>query len=68
MITNRDINTTGKNPSPQRAEWKGFELASDLSGLEAGSAYILAFGVSVNESADALDIWIPTATGTTVRV
>jgi hypothetical protein len=43
-------------------------LARDFSGLEAGSADILALGVTVNQGANALDIWIPTAAGTTVRV
>ena len=62
-ITKRDINTAGKSPSSYQRE-----LARYLSSFEAGSAYILAFGVSINESADALDIGIPAATGTTVRV
>ncbi len=62
-ITNRGINTAGKSPSPYQTE-----LARYLSSFEAGSAYVLAFGVSINESADTLDIGIPAATGTTVRV
>jgi len=41
-------------------------LASNFSGLEAGSADVLALGVTVYQGADALDIWIPTTTGTTV--
>jgi len=41
-------------------------LARDFSGLEAGSADVLALGVTVNQGADALDIRVPTATGTTV--
>ena len=41
-------------------------LARDFSGLEAGSADVLALGVTVHQGADALDIWIPTAAGTTV--
>ena len=60
---NRDINTAGKSPSSYETK-----LARYLSSLEAGSAYILALGVSINESADALDIWIPAAAGTTVGV
>lgn len=45
---------------------KGKRLARDFSGLEAGSADVLALGVTVNQGADALDIWVPTAAGTTV--
>ena len=45
---------------------KGKGLARDFSGLKAGSADILALGVTVHQGADALDIWIPTAAGTTV--
>jgi hypothetical protein len=41
-------------------------LASDFSGLEAGSADVLALGVTVYKGADTLDIWIPATTGTTV--
>ena len=41
-------------------------LARDFSGLEAGSADVLALGVTVYERTDALDIWLPTATGTTI--
>ena len=41
-------------------------LARDFSGLEAGSADVLALGVTVHQGADALDIRVPTATGTTV--
>ena len=63
MIVKRDINIAGKKPS-----FYQIELARYLSSLEAGSAYILALGVSINESADALDIWIPAAAGTTVGV
>ena len=43
-------------------------LTCDFSGLEAGSADVLALGVAINEGADSLDIGVPTATGTTVRV
>ena len=42
------------------------ELASDLSSLEAGSADVLTLGVAVYKSTDALDVWIPAATGTAV--
>ena len=42
------------------------KLARDLSSLEAGGAYVLALGVTVYESTDALDIWIPAATGTAI--
>ena len=45
---------------------KGKGLARDFSGLKAGSADILTLGVSVNQGADALNIWIPTAAGTAV--
>ena len=41
-------------------------LARHFSRLEAGSADVLALGITVNQGADALDIWIPTAAGTTV--
>ena len=41
-------------------------LACDFSGLEAGSADVLALGVTVHQGADALDIRVPTAAGTTV--
>lgn len=41
-------------------------LASDFSSLEAGSADVLTLGIAINQCADALDIRIPTATGTTV--
>jgi len=42
--------------------------ASDLAGLQAGSTYVLALGSSANQSADPLDIRVPAALGTTVRV
>ena len=54
----RATSTTGKE--------KKCELTSDFSGLEAGSADVLAFGVTVDQSANALDIWVPAATGTTI--
>ncbi|MEY2732283.1 MAG: hypothetical protein RLZZ523_154 [Actinomycetota bacterium] len=41
-------------------------LASNFSGLEAGSTDVLTLGVTVYKSTDALDIWIPATTGTTV--
>lgn len=41
-------------------------LASNFSGLEAGSTDVLTLGVTVYESTDALDIWIPAATGTAI--
>ena len=44
----------------------GVKLASDLSSLEAGGADVLALGVTIYESTDALDIWIPAATGTAI--
>ena len=41
-------------------------LARDFSGLEAGSADVLALGVTVDQGANALNIWVPAATGTTI--
>ena len=65
FLVKRVTNTTGK-----RNEWmeslKRKGLARDFSGLEAGSADVLALGVTVHQGANALDIWIPTAAGTTV--
>ena len=65
FLVRRVTNTTGK-----RNEWmeslKREGLARDFSGLEAGSADVLALGVTVNQGADALDIRVPTAAGTTV--
>jgi hypothetical protein len=61
---NRATNTVGSSRLKLRLGVS--YLASDFSGLEAGSADILALRVTVYESADALDIWIPTTTGTTV--
>ena len=65
FLVRQATNTTGKwNEWMESLKRKG--LARDFSGLEAGSADVLALGVTVNQGADALDIWIPTAAGTTV--
>ena len=44
------------------------KLAVDLSGLEAGSADIKPFWRGAYEGANSLNVRIPTATGTSVRV
>jgi len=65
FLVRRATNTTGKwNEWMESVKRKG--LARDFSGLEAGSADVLALGVTVNQGADALDIRVPTAAGTTV--
>jgi hypothetical protein len=65
FLVRRATNTTGKwNEWMESLKRKG--LARDFSGLEAGSADVLALGVTVNQGADALDIRVPTAAGTTV--
>ncbi len=65
FLVRQATNTTGKwNEWMESVKRKG--LARDFSGLEAGSADVLALGVTVNQGADALDIWVPTAAGTTV--
>ena len=65
FLVRRVTNTTGKwNEWMESLKRKG--LARDFSGLEAGSADVLALGVTVHQGANALDIWIPTAAGTTV--
>ena len=60
----RDTNTVGDCYRSCEKE-EGY-LASNFSGLEAGSADVLTLGVSVNQGADALNIRIPATTGTTV--
>ena len=42
------------------------KLASDLSSLEAGGADVLTLGVTIDQCADALNVWIPTTTSATV--
>ena len=61
---NRATNIVGRTGKKLQVEES--YLASDFSGLEAGSTDVLALGVTIYQGADALDIWIPTATGTTV--
>jgi hypothetical protein len=65
FLVRRVTNTIGK--CKYLTTWiKRKCLARDFSGLEAGCADVLALGVTVYQGADALDIWIPTAAGTTV--
>jgi hypothetical protein len=40
------------------------QLAENFSSLQAGGADVLALGITVNESANSLNIWIPTAAST----
>jgi hypothetical protein len=61
----RDTNIVGKKKLARSVESKRY-LTCDFSGLEAGSADILTLGIAVHQGANALNIWVPAATGTTV--
>jgi len=44
------------------------ELASYFSSFQARSAYILSLRITINQCFNWLNIWVPAAPGTTLRV
>ena len=64
-MKNRDITTRGEKSESVMRESSAL-FSERLSGLKAGSADVLTLGVTIYQSTDTLDVWIPTATGTTV--
>ena len=43
-----------------------FKLARDLASFQAGRANILTLCLTIDDRANLLNIWIPTATGSTL--
>jgi len=44
------------------------ELASYFSSFQARSAYVLSLRITINQCFHSLNIWVPAASGTTLRV
>jgi hypothetical protein len=64
VMEKRDTNIVGKKMA--RSVGSKRYLTCDFSGLEAGSADILTLGIAIDQCANALNIWVPATTGTTV--
>ena len=56
------------NPTKVAAEIFGLDGAIDLAGLEASNADVHALWSATDDSADALDVWVPAALVADVRM